>query len=163
MGRDSIAGLVCLAASLGLLVATIGLPGPNLLVPVGPGFYPRIILGVTAVLALALIISDVTNRRRKTDTPAATATAATAAAPNYGLVAATFVIFMLYVAALPYVGFRLSTLVFVAALQSTLKPPRSVKQAVIVAITALVTTVVIYILFENYLAVLLPRGRWTDF
>ncbi len=160
MGRDSIAGFVCLAASLGLLAATIGLPGPNLLVPVGPGFYPRIILGVTAVLALALIISDVINHRRKTGTPAATDAAAT---PNYALVAATFVIFILYVAALPYAGFRLSTLLFVAALQSTLKPPRSLKQAVIVALTALVTTAVVYVLFENYLAVLLPRGRWTDF
>ncbi len=160
MGRDSIAGFVCLAASLGLLAATIGLPGPNLLVPVGPGFYPRIILGVTAVLALALIISDVINHRRKTGTPAATDAPAT---PNYALVAATFVIFILYVAALPYAGFRLSTLLFVAALQSTLKPPRSLKQAAIVALTALVTTAVVYVLFENYLAVLLPRGRWTDF
>ncbi len=160
MGRDGIAGLVCLAASLGLLAATIGLPGPNLLVPVGPGFYPRIVLGITAALALALIIADIINQQRKTTTaPAATPDTA----PNYGLVAATFLIFILYVAALPYLGFRLSTLAFVAVLQSTLRPPRSLKQWIIVAITALVTTAVIYVMFDSYLAVLLPRGRWTDF
>jgi len=29
--------------------------------------------------------------------------------------------------------------------------------------TALVTTLVAYYLFNHYLLVLLPRGRWTDF
>ncbi len=161
MGRDGIAGLVCLAGSLGLLAATIGLPGPNLLVPVGPGFYPRIVLGITAALSLALVISDIVSRRRKTSAPPPAEAAS--ATPNYGLVGATFLIFILYVAALPYLGFRLSTLAFVAGLQSTLDPPRGIKKWIIVAVTALVTTAVTYVMFERYLAVLLPRGRWTDF
>lgn len=161
MGRDGIAGLVCLAASLGLLAATIGLPGPNLLVPVGPGFYPRIILGITAALSLLLIISDIAGRRRRPASAPAEATKTPD--PNYGLVLATFLIFILYVAALPYLGFRLSTLAFVAGLQSTLDPPRGIKKWIIVAVTAFVTTAVTYVMFEHYLAVLLPRGRWTDF
>ena len=32
-----------------------------------------------------------------------------------------------------------------------------------VAITAFVTTLVTYYLFDGYLQVLLPRGRWTGF
>jgi hypothetical protein len=32
-----------------------------------------------------------------------------------------------------------------------------------VAIVALLTTLVTYLMFERYLSVLLPRGRWTDF
>ena len=40
LGRDGVAGLACLAGSLWLLALTRGLPQPAL-VPVGPGFYPR--------------------------------------------------------------------------------------------------------------------------
>ena len=82
---------------------------------------------------------------------------------NYGLVLACFAVFGLYVAALPWIGFRISTLVFLAALQTVLAPPRDRKAWIVVGMTALVTTVVAYYLFEHYLLVLLPRGRWTDF
>ena len=159
LSRESIAGLVCLAGSLMLLAATWGLPGPTLLVPVGPGFYPRIVLGITAVLAFALIVSDLVAQRRRS--PARRQ--AGAAPENYGLVAACFAMFGLYVATLPWIGFRISTFIFVAALQSLLDPPRDRKAWIVVSMTALVTTLVAYYLFNNYLLVLLPRGRWTDF
>jgi hypothetical protein len=32
-----------------------------------------------------------------------------------------------------------------------------------VAAVSIVTTVIVYYVFERYLTVLLPRGRWTDF
>jgi len=159
LSREGIAGLVCLVGSLALLAATWGLPGPTLLVPVGPGFYPRIILGITAVLSLALIVSDYLAQRRR----APARRPAGAAPENYGLVVACFAVFGLYVAALPWIGFRISTLVFLAALQTVLAPPRDRKAWIVVGMTALVTTVVAYYLFNNYLLVLLPRGRWTDF
>jgi putative tricarboxylic transport membrane protein len=159
MGRDGIAGAVCLAASLGLLAATRGLPEASLLVPVGPGFYPRIVLGITAILAAALIVFDFIAARRPYHAEPAVAAQPT----NYRLVVLTFVIFGVYVGALPALGFRISTLFFLAALQATLDPPRSARAWAVVAIMALVTTAVTYILFERYLLVLLPRGRWTDF
>ena len=159
LSREGIAGLVCLVGSLVLLAATWGLPGPTLLVPVGPGFYPRIILGITAVLSLALIVADYAARRRRAPAPGQ----AGAAPENYGLVVACFAVFGLYVAALPWIGFRIATFVFVTALQALLAPPRDRKAWIVVGITALVTTLVAYYLFDHYLLVLLPRGRWTDF
>jgi len=159
LGREGIAGLVCLVGSLALLAATWGLPGPTLLVPVGPGFYPRIILGITAVLSLALIVSDYVARRHRAPVPGQ----AGAAPENYRLVVACFAVFGLYVAALPWIGFRISTFVFLAALQTVLAPPRDRKAWIVVGVTALVTTLVAYYLFNHYLLVLLPRGRWTDF
>ena len=36
---------------------TLGLKD-NPLVPIGPGYYPRIVLAVTAAFALALVVSD---------------------------------------------------------------------------------------------------------
>lgn len=157
MGRDGIAGLVCLAASLGLLAATHGLPEASLLVPVGPGFYPRIILGITAALGLLLLVTDVIGRRR---VPASTKAPVSA---NYGLVLLSFAVFGIYVFLLPYVGFRIATLIFVGAMQVTLQPPADRKGWFTVAVVALLTTLVTYYLFEHYLLVLLPRGSWTDF
>ena len=50
MGRDAITGLVIFVTSLFLYWATLGLKR-HPLVPVGPEFYPRLVLGVTAFLA----------------------------------------------------------------------------------------------------------------
>jgi hypothetical protein len=152
MSRDGITGLAVLAASLVLFGLTLELK-QNPLVPIGPGFYPRIVLGITAVLAAALVVFDFLGKKQARKTESI----------NYALVLAVFAIFGLYVGALPFVGFRLSTFVFVAALQAVLDFPRSKKDWIVVAVTALVTTVVTYAVFEHFLHVLLPRGRWTDF
>jgi putative tricarboxylic transport membrane protein len=152
LSREGWTGLVALAASLVFFWLTLELR-PNPLVPVGPGFYPRVVLGLTAVLALALVVFDLLAEHK----------ASRAENLNYGLVLAGFVIFGLYIGAMPYVGFRIATFVFVAALQATLEPPRGARAWAMVGVTALVTTVASYFLFERYLQVLLPRGRWTDF
>jgi hypothetical protein len=153
LSKDGWTGLAVLAASLVLFALTLELK-QNPLVPIGPGFYPRIVLGITAVLAASLVVFDLRLRN-----------AATAPAQNlnHGLVLGVFAIFGLYVGALPFLGYRISTFLFVAALQAALEPPRTMRAWLIVGASALVTTLVTYVLFERYLQVLLPRGRWTDF
>jgi hypothetical protein len=152
MSKDGVTGLVALAASLGLFALTLDLK-QSPLVPVGPGFYPRIVLGVTAVLAAALVAFDLFSR--KASQPRGRG--------NYGLVLSSFAIFGLYVGLLPFIGFRIATFLFVGALQATIEPPRGVRGWAAVAVTALVTTLAAYFLFERELSVLLPRGRWTGF
>lgn len=158
-GRDLATGLACLTTSVVLFGLTLDLPGPSLLVPIGPGFYPRIILGITAALSAALLAQSVYGWRRKAHQGGEHAPAS----PNYSLVVATFATFGVYVALLPYLGYRISTFVFVAALQAVLDPPRGWKGWGLLATVALVTSVATYYTFERYLSVLLPRGRWTDF
>ncbi len=148
--HDGVAGLVCLAGALGLLGMTFGLPHPAL-VPIGPAFYPRILLVVTALLSGALVVSDL-GAGRPRGLPAAT----------YRLVVLTFAIFAAYVFAMPRVGYRVSTFVFVAALAATLEPPRGARWALVLGV-ALITTAVTYYVFEGYLSVLLPRGSLTGF
>jgi hypothetical protein len=152
LSRDGWTGLAVLATSLVLFVLTLGLKG-SALVPVGPGFYPRIILGISALLAAMLLAQDLRGRNRPKPLPKA----------NYTLVFIVFAIFGVYVVALPLFGYRIATFVFCTALQATLEPPAKARAWVIVAVTALATTLVTYELFEGYLQVLLPRGRWTDF
>lgn len=164
LGRDGIAGLVCLAISVWLLVLTVGLP-PAVFVPIGPAFYPRVVLGLMALLSAILVINDVLAGRRRgaPGVSAAPAKQAASAAdrPNYPLVLASFIVFGLYVLLLPYLGFRVSTFLFVTALQAALEWPRSWQRWLLVLAIALATTVGCVLAFEDYLSVLLPRGSWT--
>ena len=161
LGRDGIAGLICLGLSIALLVMTRGLP-QSALVPIGPGFYPKIVLGIMAVLSVVLIAADVWSHRRSPG--AVTAPAATAPEErNYRLVTVTFAVFAVYVLLLPFLGFRAATLLFVAALQVVLEKPQGWWSWTVVITTALATVIVTYFAFEVYLSVLLPRGRWTGF
>ena len=140
---------------------TRGLP-QSALVPIGPDFYPRIVLVITAALSVMLLVADVLAHRRSHGETAAIADST--AAPekrNYRLVALTFAVFAIYVLLLPYLGFRVATFLFVAALQAVIEKPRGWRRWAVIIITALATVVVTYLAFEVYLSVLLPRGRWT--
>ena len=152
LSRDGWGGLAVLAASLFLFALTLGLKD-NPLVPIGPGFYPRIVLGISAVFALALVISDLFQEHREKKKESL----------NYFLVVQMFAVFGLYCGALPYLGFRIATLLYLGASNAILEPPRGVKGWARVAAVAIITTVIVYYAFERYLTVLLPRGRWTDF
>ena len=159
MTRDGVAGLICLALAIGMLVLTRGLP-QSPLVPIGPDFYPRIVLVIMAVLSVMLIASDLWQQRPHA--PPASAGAETAPEKrNYRLVGITFAVFAGYVVLLPLIGYRLSTFLFMTALQAVFEPPRSARRWAVVLVSALASSAVTYIVFEHYLSVLLPRGRWT--
>jgi putative tricarboxylic transport membrane protein len=157
IGRDGIAGLILLAISLVLLVKSFQLPSLPI-VPVGPGFYPAIVLSFMAAASALLVLQDVMKRR-----PTAAAGAGDAPPRNYLLVVIAFAIVGAYVVLLPLVGFRVATVLFVGALQAALGRPRTARQWVVLAAIALGTAVVSYFIFERYLLVLLPRGAWTGF
>jgi hypothetical protein len=152
LSREGWTGLAALVASLVLFVLTLDLK-TNPLVPIGPGFYPRIVLGLSAVLAAALVGFDFLAKPESKPSGGA----------NYRLVLLVFVVFGVYIGLMPGLGFRISTFLFVAALQSLLEPPKGIKGWAVVLATALITTLVTHALFERYLSVLLPRGRWTEF
>ena len=153
LSKDGWAGLALLGASLFLFALTLGLKD-NPLVPIGPGFYPRIVLAVTAVLALAVLVADFFSRKRVIAKPEKL---------NYALVAAMFAAFGLYCGALPFLGFRVATFLYVGSTNALLDPPRGVRGWARALAVAAATTVIVYLVFERYLTVLLPRGRWTDF
>src|SRR5262245_30724801 len=159
LGRDGIAGLIGLATSLFLLPFSFGLPKLPI-VPIGPGFYPALVLSFMALTSLVLVLQDVVAQRRAQP---AEAQEPTAAQPkrNYGLVLASFVTVALYIAVLPLLGFRIATALFVWAFQMVLERPTILRQWAIQAAVALGTATVTYLVFERYLSVILPRGSWT--
>jgi len=154
VSRDGIAGLAVLAASLVLFALTLDLKG-NPMVPVGPGFYPRIVLAMTALLSLGLVLSDVLSRKKGQARPEQKL--------NYPLVALNFGVFALYVAALPGLGFRVATFAYVVVANALLARPRGAKGWAGAVVLGLATTFATWLIFERELSVLLPRGRWTGF
>ena len=158
LGRDGIAGLVGLAISLLLLPHALGLPRLPI-VPIGPGFYPALVLTFLAVTSALLVVQDWVAQRRAS--ASAGAEAAAGPQPAYGLVAAAFAVVAAYVVLLPLLGFRIATALFVAAFQATLEPPRTLRQWAVLIAIALSTSALTYLVFEQYILVLLPRGAWT--
>ncbi|MEO8143389.1 MAG: tripartite tricarboxylate transporter TctB family protein, partial [Betaproteobacteria bacterium] len=126
------------------------------LVPVGPGFYPRIVLALTALLSLGLVVSDVLSRKKNSKEQPKKKY-------NYPLVAISFGVFALYCAALPGFGFRIATFAYVVTSSALLAPPRGAKGWAGALLLGLFTAFLTWLIFERYLSVLLPRGRWTGF
>ena len=159
--RDSISGLVCLAISLFLLALTFNLP-PAAMVPIGPAFYPRVVLSLTAILSLILLAIDVrAGLAARAAGASPSISAPSGPTSNYRLVFATFILFGFYIALLPVLGFRISTFLFVLALQITLEWPKTPMRWLLALIVALATSAVCHFVFEDYLQVLLPRGSWS--
>ena len=130
------------------------------LVPIGPGFYPRIVLGITALFSFVLVVQDLLARRGRRPQAAA---AADRPKLNYVLVVLSFTVFALYAVSLPYLGLRIGTFLYVVAASALLDSPRSAKGWLGVLLLAVITAFLTHLVFERYLSVLLPRGRWTGF
>jgi hypothetical protein len=156
LGRDGIAGLIGLAVSLALLPFAYGLPKLPI-VPIGPGFYPTLVLTFLAICSGLLMVQDIFVQRRTVPAPA------TADQPRraYGLVAAAFAVTGAYIGLMPLLGFRLSTALYVGLFQLVLERPDSPGQWVRLVALAAGTAIIAYFVFEHYLFVLLPRGSWT--
>ena len=159
MTRDGVAGLTCLALSIGMLVLTRGLPQSSF-VPIGPDFYPRIVLIIMGVLSATLIAFDLW-RVRAHAAPAATGAEAPPEERNYRLVLITFCAFAGYVILLSLAGYRVATFAFMMTLQWVLDRPQTKRRWMVLLVSALATTAVTYVIFDEYLSVLLPRGIWT--
>jgi putative tricarboxylic transport membrane protein len=155
---DTLAGLIGLAVSLTLLVQSFSLP-QLALTPVGPGFYPRIVLVLMALVSAILVVQGLVASYRA---PARCATGREGRpARAYGLVGSAFAIVAAYVALLPWLGFRIATALFVAAFQFAVERPMSARDWTKLLAVALGTSLITHLVFESYILVLLPRGSWT--
>ena len=160
LGRDGIAGLIGLATSLFLLPFSFGLPKLPI-VPIGPGFYPALVLVFMALTSLVLVLQDVVAQRRAAPLDAQEPAPAQPKR-NYGLVLACL-----------RRRWR-STSRCCRCSAFALPPPcswrpsrwcwsgrRRLRQWAIQVAIAVGTAAVTYLVFERYLSVILPRGSWT--
>lgn len=160
LSRDGLLGLVCLGSSGILFVVSLSLPHLPI-VPVGPGVYPRIVLGFLALVSLALVVQDWRTQSAASPREEEDGGRASPQTADYRLVAVSFAIVGAYILILPYAGFRISTAAFVAVLQVALERPATPVAWTRVVLVALATAALSYLVFERYLSVLLPRGTLT--
>lgn len=151
MGRDGATG-VGLLAFCGLLYWQAGSISTPPFVPIGPAFYPRVVLILLAALAVWLILEDLLTRTPRPGVPATPAPR-----PNYRLVLICFVVFGGYVIGLSLLGYLLSTFLFVLGL-GWVMGPRRIQALLKLSVVAAGTTLATYLIFEKYLHVFLPRG-----
>ena len=137
IGRDGIAGLILLAISLVLLVKSFQLPSLPI-VPVGPGFYPAIVLSFMAAASALLVLQDLMKRRA----PPAGAGAGDAPRRNYRLVVIAFAIVGAYVVLLPLVGISRRHGAVRRRAAGALGRPRTARQWAVLAAIALGTAAV---------------------
>ena len=152
MRRDTGIG-VGLLAFCALLYWQAGLVSTPPFVPIGPAFYPRVILILLAGLAVWLIAEDVLSRRA----PSRQVKKPTASPPDYGRVLLAFFVFLGYVIGLSLIGYLAATFLFVLGL-SWAMGPREIRTLPKLAAVAIGTALVTYLVFEKYLYVFLPRG-----
>lgn len=146
---DAVIGLLLLALSGAVFWLTRGLPH-SLLVPLPPAFFPRLVAGVLAGLAVVLVVRGLRAGAREPGRAAAAQAPVGPALPVFGSLAG-------YIAVIPALGFFASTFVFLVVLGWLLEERRraSLPRAVVVAA---VTTVITYLVFTKYLQVLFPEG-----
>ncbi len=152
MKRDAGIG-IGLLAFCGLLYWQAGHVSAPPFVPIGPAFYPRVILILLAGLSLWLIAEDLLRKplpEKKVAKP-------TGPAPNYRKVLLGFIIFLGYVAGLSLIGYPTATFLFVLGLSWSIGP-RNVRELPKLIVIAVGTTLSTYLIFEKYLYVFLPRG-----
>jgi hypothetical protein len=152
MRRDTAIG-IGLLVFCAVLYWQAGLVSVPPFIPIGPSFYPRVMLIFLAGLAVWLIAEDLLKKRPSTGE----AKKATDRAPNYRRVLWGFLIFLGYVACLDLIGFVTSTSLFILGLSWAIGP-RNVREIPKLVAVAAGTVLVCYLLFEKYLYVFLPRG-----
>jgi putative tricarboxylic transport membrane protein len=159
MGRDGVIGLIIVVMSILLLYNTTGIPTPPI-VPLGPAFYPQILLALLLIMGMILFILDISKRKpsgeKKEDKKKDRRDKGWLI--KYKKIIWGFVVFGLYILFIPIIGFYSTTAIVLVVLQGLLGY-REFKQLPLFFVISIVTTVCIYLIFEKYLMVVFPKGR----
>jgi putative tricarboxylic transport membrane protein len=131
------------------------------IVGINSAFFPRIILGLIALLTVIMLIrSFLSSPVRKERGKEKGTNIETKKGWSVGLV---FALFSLYIFSIDIIGFILSSFLFMVGMYFIiLKEKRSPKSHVFVFCGLLLTTILLSFFFEQYLDVYLPQGIFED-
>ena len=144
--RELIAAVVLVGLGVGYGWLTAGLPERSMPNTPGSRFFPWIIAVSLLSLAAAMLVRAL--RRLATEADAGLGLA-------LGRGTAAFAAFVVYVAALPWLGFLLATVPFFAVLMALFGERRRW----VLAVGALVVPIVMFVLFRHGFQIVLPAGR----
>jgi len=127
-------------------VLIVNLPSRDLPNTLGAAFVPWVLAGLLALLSLLLLVSSLSTKND--DTPVSL--------PKRDLFGITglLVLIALYVKLMSYLGFIPVSIVFLALLTWI----AGSRKPLGIAFFSIITTVIIYLLFQNFFSVQLPAG-----
>ena len=148
---ELIVGILFLILSLIIFFQAGNLPDSSY-EPLGPAGFPRIIVLAMGILSIFLIV-----KKLKSMDLSQAGLDFREIFKEYKLIFITLVNFLIYILIMRYIGFRISTFIFVFTTQLLLGPRKEKKYLVIGSI-ALVISLGSYYFFQNYLGVIFPAG-----
>ncbi len=146
--KNVIISMIMLLIGSSYLYFSLQLPVRSIGNVPGPSFFPLVISAIVLFLAAALLVNGIVNLRNEQPQEAEPAV------PKR--VISTLVWFVLYLIALPYVGFLVASVPFFAGLMMLCEQ----KKLVPVAIGSILIPVFLYFLFRQGFNILLPAGQW---
>ncbi|HEX6922207.1 MAG TPA: tripartite tricarboxylate transporter TctB family protein [Bacillales bacterium] len=151
--RDCINAVLILAFCGVAYYETLAIPSP-VMRKTGAAFFPEIVLPVLALLGLCLLINSIIRMKKE---------------PNEKLnfsfqklfvdnkkVLSTFIIFGIYVLALSYIGYFISTILFLLSMYLLLVKKK--EKVWMVSLGYIILTLIVYFVFKKILLVFLPTG-----
>ncbi len=149
--RDVIAGIVLLLVAAGYALAIGTIPDRSLPNTPGPSFFPYLIAAALAVLSAALLIQGLVGLRAGSDE-----TKAEKLIDVDGREAVALIWFAIYLAVLPYTGFKAATIPFFAGLMLLY----GARSPVLVIAGSLAVPLALDAIFRHAFSILLPAGIW---
>jgi len=166
MKEDKVIGLILIAFSVFMYVQADRLP-PAMFGALGADLVPKILFAVLAVCGAALIVQSL-SREKKAKASGVDSQPENAGGEGvidktkallkyYQYVIFGFLAFLAYVILMYYLGYPIATLIFLPVIMWILGP-RSKKSVVVIILTTLGVTFIIYYSFLKLLNVFLPEG-----
>lgn len=155
---EIIIGLVLIGLSLVIYIQGGNLPSLNEAF-FNAGSFPRMIAAVLILLSIILILSKLNELRKKKPAEDKVSSKERLAAfyTEYKLVILTTAVFFVYIFLLQFIGFVVSTILFIIG-AAILIGYRKRKEVVTISAVAVILTLTIYFFFENVLYVRFPSG-----
>jgi len=149
-------GAFCIAFFSFMLIQGIDLLGTGRAGEVGSGFWPVMSLVACLGLSIAWLMMTVTASRKGAEKPAAAPTSEEAAATwvRRRTVGLSMICLFLYIVIMPWIGFVLSTFLFVFAFAVSLGERRKL----VLAVSPFLVTAMIVAVFAKFITIPFPRG-----
>lgn len=159
MKRDEIiANVVIIVFFIFMLINSFKLHEIRRFGETGSGFWPMLTLSTATLLSIILLVSNIRNHIRKKKIGAAEASLPTEVKIDLKTrrrkYALSVILLLIYIMIMPWIGFVLSTLLYVLAFILALEERRKY----VLAISPILVTALIVIIFTKFIVIPFPRG-----
>jgi putative tricarboxylic transport membrane protein len=115
-------------------------------------FFPRLLLGLISILVIMMIIQSYIKKEK-------TSNKDTTQSKKGWVVWTIFTLFSIYVLFLKIIGFIISSFLFMAVIYFILLPEKKPVKSYVIALSSLLAiTILLTLVFQNFLNVFLPSG-----